>query len=329
MKAFFLASTLAATGLLNADAQQNAAPAAPTFGIPHQQTARNTAERVYNTWRLGMIRANESAWRSATSQSRQAKVRNMIISQKGTFPRDFFDNQPEPPKLENFRFVGALTGCNNHSLAVTYVGLMQLGTGKAEPNAYVLEFIFENGKWHFDQSRFFNLSQLPDVRKRLEAGDISILKEQDGFAPYTALPQVPPLCPAPQLIGKVFADAPGRSIQMCINGISLHEFSDERRADVISGGLRRGKNTISYTISTDAAKSHPSMAIGLFVMPETPGNKPICVFDHILDAADAAKGGSFTFDISNEQIASMAPTFTGTAPAPFHAVPLKQKPQGK
>lgn len=325
MKAFFPVITLAAACLLNGYAQQ----APPEFGVPHQQTARDTAERVYNTWRLGMIRANESAWRSATSQSRQMKVRNMVVSQKGVFPRDFFHNQPEPPKLENFRFVGALTGCNNHSLAVTYVGRLQLGEGKAEDNAYVLEFVFENGKWHFDQSRFFNLSRLPEVRKRLEAKDISILKEQDGFAPYTTLPKVPPMCPTPQLIGKVFADAPGRSIHMRINGVSMHEFSDERRADVISGGLRRGKNTITYTINTDAAKSHPGMAIGLFVMPETPGNKPVCVFDHILDATDTAKGGSFSFDISNEQIASMSPAYGAAAPAPFHAVPLKQKPQGK
>ena len=37
------------------------------------------------------------------------------------------------------------------------------------------------------------------------------------------------------------------------------------------------------------------MAIGLFVAPETPGNTGVCVFDHILDAADTANGGSFTF----------------------------------
>ncbi len=112
---------------------------------------------------------------------------------------------------------------------------------------------------------------------------------------------------------------------MKINGISVHQFEDERRADVISGGLRRGKNTISYTITTNDKLEHPTMAIGLFVMPETPGNHPVCVFDHILDATDTAKGGEFSFTISNEHIASMNPSFTGNAPQPFHAVPLRKK----
>ena len=172
----------------------------------------------------------------------------------------------------------------------------------------------------------FNLSRLPEVRERLHRGDLSVLEEQDGFHPYAALPEVPAACGRPQLIGKVFVDAPGRAIDMKINGISVHSFDDERRADVISGGLRRGQNTISYTIRTHEKMEHPSMAIGLFVMPETPGNRPVCVFDHILDATDTAKGGEFSFEIRNENIASMNPAYKGKAPQPFHAVPLKGKP---
>ncbi len=306
--------------------QQQAAAADPAnFGTPDQKKAQETADVVYNTWRLSMIRGNEHAWRSSTTASRQAKVRNLIISQKGTFPHDFFNQQQEPPRLENFQFVGAITGCNDRTLAATYVGNMQLGDGKAEENAFVLEFVYENGKWKLDQTRFFNLSKLPEVRKRLHAKDLSILKEQDGFQPYSSIPRTPVACRAPELIGKVFVDCPGRDIRMTINGISEHEFGDERRADVISGGLKRGRNTISYTIETASGQQHPSMAIGIFVMPETPGNHPVCVFDHILDAQDAAEGGTITFTIENGHIASMNPKFTGQAPQPHHAVPLKEK----
>ncbi len=305
--------------------QQEEAASPASFGVPNQQKARETAEMVYNTWRLSIIRGSEQAWRSSTCASRQAKVRNLIVSQKGSFPGDFFKQQPEPPKLENFRYVGALTGCNGHTLAATYMGKLQLGDGNAADNAFVLELVAENGKWKLDQTRFFNLSHLPEVRKRLLAGDLGLLREQDGFQPYTAIPRTPALCQSPALIGKVFVDCPGRDIHMSINGVSEHEFDDERRADIISGGLKRGQNTITYTIDTAAGKSHPTMAIGLFVMPETPGNKPVCVFDHILDANDEATGGTITFTISNEHIASMNPAFTGTAPAPHHAVPLKVK----
>ncbi len=332
---FFACSLLFALACPLAQAQSpSATPATPAqedtqFALPDQQKAKETAETVYNTWRVSMLRANEQAWRSSTSSARQVKVQNLIISQKGSFPRDFFSQQPEPPRLENFRYVGAITGCKGHTLATTYVGKLQLGDAREAENAFVLEFVFEGGKWKLDQTRFFNLSQLPEVRKRLHAKDLSLLKEQDGFQPYTSIPRAPALCSAPVLIGKVFVDCPGRNIRMRINGISEHEFGDERRADIISGGLKRGQNTISYTIDTSAGKEHPSMAIGLFVMPETPGNNPVCVFDHILDAQDAAKGGSFTFTIRNEHIASMNPAFTGEAPQPHHAVPLKPQPQKK
>ncbi len=328
MRTLFLMGGLILAGL-TAAFRVSAAPAVDLqqrFGVPDQKTARATAERVYSTWRLGMSRKDETAWRSATTKSRQMKVRNLIISQKGEFPYDFFRNQPEPPALEKFQYIGSITGCGNRSLAATYVGKVQLGESKASENAYVLLFMFEEGKWKFDQSRLFNLERLPQVKERLYNGDLRVLLEQDGFHPYESAPAVPPACNRPQLIGKVFVDAPGRSIEMKINGISAHEFSDERRADVISGGLRRGRNTISYTIRTDEKLEHPSMAIGLFVMPETPGNKPVCVFDHILDASDAAKGGEFTFEIRNENIAAMNPRFRGTPPQPFHAVPLKPRP---
>ncbi len=307
-------------------AQQQTSPDSPaSFGTPDQQKARETADMVYNTWRLSMIRGNEQAWRSSTSAARQVKVRNLIVSQKGSFPRDFFKQQQEPPKLENFRYVGAITACNGRSMAATYVGKLQLGDGKAAENAFVLEFMFENGKWKLDQTRFFNLSQLPVVRERLYARDLSVLREQDGFQPYTSIPRSPAACHAPELIGKVFVDCPGRDIRMSINGISEHEFDDERRADVISGGLRRGRNTISYTIRDNEGQARPAMAIGIFVMPETEGNHPVCVFDHILDAQDTAEGGSITFSIENGHIASMNPKFTGKAPEPHHAVPLKRQ----
>lgn len=325
---FLLLAAAAAAGDVAPAQQSDAAPAqpAPKFNVPNQQQARTIADTIYNTWRVAMMSGNENAWRNITTQSRRVKVRNLIVSQKGKFPQDIFRDQPAPPALENFAYVGALAGPTNRTLAATYLGKVQLGEkGKSEMNALVLEFVHEGGKWRYDQSRFFNLGRLPQVEKRLRAGDLSVLQEQDGFHPYTSIPEVPPACSYPQLIGKVFVDAQGREIDMRINGISLHQFADERRADVISGGLKRGLNTITYTIRTTNEKQKHDMAIGLFVMPETPGNKAVCVFDHILDSGDAAQGGTFSFTVSNEMIASMNPGFSGEKPQPFHAVPLKPK----
>lgn len=308
-----------------AQQQNQPRPSAQRFIVPDQEKSRATAETVYNTWRLSLIRGSEQAWRSTTSNSRQMKVRNLIVSQRGSFPRDYFRQTQEAPKLENFAYVGSLLGCNGYTMASTYIGNVQLGSGKAAENAFVLEFVFEGGRWKLDQTRMFNLTQLPDVRKRLREKDLTLLQEQDGFQPYDRIPTTPPACSSPVLIGKVFVDCPGRNIEMTINDVSMHEFDDERRADVISGGLKRGVNTITYKITDRDGLERPSMAIGLFVAPETPGNAPICVFDHIIDAQDKAEGGTFTFTITNDHIASMNPKFKGTKPTPHHVVPLKPK----
>lgn len=296
--------------------------------LPHQERARQIADLAYNTWRVSHANGgNFVAWEDCTTRSRVRKVRNLIVSQRGRYPQDYFREAQYMPSLDRFNYVGSVASCNGNTLAATYFGKVQLGDAKPADTAFVILLVNENGRWKVDQTRCFDLSRIPEVRKRLLARDTKVLMEQDGFHPYRSLPDTPPVCPEPQLIGKIFVDCPGREIDLYINGISSHEFYDERRADVISGGLRRGSNTISYTIRDLDGREHPAMAIGLFVMPETPGNSPVCVYDHILDASDAAKGGSFTFNISNTQIASMNPKFTGEKPQPFHAVPLKKREQ--
>lgn len=308
--------------------QQVASAPAPLL-TPHQENARQIADLAYNTWRVSHANGgNEVAWKRNTTESRIRKVHNLVISQRGRFPQDYFREAQYMPVLENFVYVGSIASCGGNTLAATYMGRLQLGDEKPQDSAFVILLVNEGGKWKIDQTRFFSLEKLPAVRKRLAAKDISVLLEQDGFHPYREMPKVPPYCGQPELIGKIFVDCPGRDVDVKINGVSLHEFYDERRADVISGGLKRGSNTISYTIREAAGKPRPSLAIGLFVMPETPGNTPVCVFDHILDEHDDSVGGSFTFQISNAHIASMNPKFQGPKPAPFHAVPLKQKQEG-
>ncbi len=296
--------------------------------VPNQAAAQEIAERIYNTWRLSMIRGNKTAWENVTARSRQVKVRNLIVSQRGNFERDFFRDQIDNlPMLENFKFVGALAAAEGKTLALTYFGRLQLGDkGKPTPCAFVLHLVMEGNSWKFDQSTFFTLQSLPKVAERLGKKDATVLKEQDGFHPYDKVPTVPMLCPPPQLIGNIFVDCPGREVKVKINGVSQHEFYSERRADVISGGLRRGTNTITYRFADVPRDEKTSLAIGLFVIPETEGNSPATVFEYILDAEDVAEDGTFSFVVTNDSIAAMNPAFKGTKPAPFRPKPLKEKP---
>ena len=222
------------------DAANNPAPESP-LRLPLQDRAREIAELAYNTWRVSHSNGgNLVAWENCTTRSRIRKVRNLIISQRGQYPQDYFREAQYMPSLDHFTYVGSVASCEGRTLAATYFGKMQLGEkGKPEDAAFVVLLVQEDGRWKVDQTRFFTLTRIPEVRKRLLARDTKVLLEQDGFHPYRALPDTPPLCPAPQLIGKIFVDCPGREIDLKINGISMHEFYDERRADVISGGVGR------------------------------------------------------------------------------------------
>lgn len=319
-----------AFSLLPCTAQQPAPQQAsehPTLRTPNQEQARNEAETVYSTWRQSMINHNYAAWTESTSESRQVKVRNLAVSEKREFPRSLFEQKEAMPPLSKLKYVGALGGPRGDTLAATYYGPVDMGRGiHASDGALVLLFVYERGKWKYDQSRFFDLAHLPQVKARLARGDASVLREQDGFHPYATPPATPPLCRTPQLIGKVFVDAPDRKVTMTVNGTSQHVFENCRMAEVISGGLVRGRNTISYTVTPLNGKKQGSpMAIGLFVMPETVGNTPATCFEHICDEQDIPHGGTYTFTVTDDMIRAMNPKANVPRPAPFRPVPLKPK----
>ncbi len=51
-------------------------------------------------------------------------------------------------------------------------------------------------------------------------------------------------------------DCPGRTVKANVNNISPHEFDNTRLAEIISGGLRDGTNSLTLNFS-DSPKSGP------------------------------------------------------------------------
>lgn len=216
---------------------------------PGDAKLRDDLDVAYNTWRLHLLRGNYDGWRSTTSAYRQVKVRNLAVSEKRPFPASLFRQPMAPPALAPLMYVGSVV--NGPTAAATYYGKVDLGLGQepTDSNALVLLFTHENGKWKYDQARFFNLTRLPAVKERLKRGDASVLMEQDGFQPLGKIPAVPPVCPPPKYIAKILVDCPGRTVQANVNNISLHEFDNTRLAEVISGGLRDGTNSLTLNFS--------------------------------------------------------------------------------
>ena len=275
------------------------------FPFAKAELSQSEAESVYKTWVLSLTRGDFDMWKDSTALFRQRMVRNLAISEKKKFPDSLFREQEmRPPSVSDLQFVGIIT--KGPTAAATYYGKIDFGVGgKPTNNALVLLFAQEKSGWKFDTSRFFNLSQLPDVKARLAKGDKSLLSEQDGFQPTGIIPPLPPLCPAPHYITKVFVDCPGRKVQVKINNVSLHQFEDERKADIVSGGLQGGANSISYTIEPSPRGKPAHLVIGLYIMPEVAGNLPGKAFFYGVNADKIPQNGQAMVLVNKELLSTM------------------------
>lgn len=274
---------------------------------PGDPKLRDSLDVAYNTWRLHMIRGNYEGWREQTSAYRQAKVRNLAVSEKRPFPATLFRQPMAPPALASLMYVGSIL--DGPTAAATYYGKVDMGLGQ-EPstsNALVLLFTNERGKWKYDQARFFNLSRLPAVKERLMRGDATVLMEQDGFQPLGKIPPTPPLCPPAKYIAKILVDCPGRTVKATVNNISSHEFENTRQADVISGGLRDGTNSLTLNFSDSPHGEKGGALVEVYIMPETPGHIPARVFTYFVSPTEMPKSGPTLFTVTPDLLKTMIP----------------------
>lgn len=235
------------------------------------------------------------------------KVRNLAVSEKRPFPASLFRQPMAPPALAPLMYVGSVV--NGPTAAATYYGKVDLGLGQepTDSNALVLLFTHENGKWKYDQARFFNLTRLPAVKERLKRGDASVLMEQDGFQPLGKIPAVPPVCPPPKYIAKILVDCPGRTVQANVNNISLHEFDNTRLAEVISGGLRDGTNSLTLNFSDNLNGKKGAVLVEVYIMPEIPGHLPARAFSYFVPPQAQPKSGPVLINVTPELLKTMEP----------------------
>lgn len=269
---------------------------------------RSLLEAKYLTWRKALITGDFDLWKKTTAKFRQFSVRNLAVSEKKPFPSSLFHLPMRPPLLTGLKFIGIKM--KGPTVAATYYGKVDFGLAdgkKPTDNAYVLLFVRENGEWQYDTARFFNLSQLAEVRQKLEKGDKTVLDEHDGFQPLGSIPPTPPLCPKPKYITKIFVDCPGRKVVAKVNNVSTHVFEDTRDAVIVSGGLQDGTNVLNYTVSEipDAKKGH--FTIALYIMPEIPGHFPGKAYYFHLNEDQRPINGGTTITVTKEILEGMKP----------------------
>ena len=154
---------------------------------------RGEFEKIYTTWRTAILEKDAQTWAKVTSTLAKRTIRNTIVSQRREFPKAFFESPVRPPSIKGLTFLGAdAVGVTAQAVYHGKIdfGLTKQGEVDLPSNMLVLLFIKEGTDWKFDRTRMVNLGGLPDVKRSIEKGDYSFLKE-DRFTPPGVTPPLP------------------------------------------------------------------------------------------------------------------------------------------
>lgn len=254
--------------------------------------------RTYDTWRTAMVRQDARAWQAVTAGHRQMEVRNRLLSEKRPYPASVFQVPVPPPAIGEAKCID--TSRNGATAKATYYGSLSFGDAAPTRNLMVLSFVAEGGRWKYDRADFVNLAALPDVRREIEAGDLSYLRQTPEFRATGVVPKPAPAVPAAKYIAKVYAFCPGREVVVQVNGVSRHTFANAQEAEVVIGGARDGRNDVVFTSKKlPGGQGNEAFTVRVYLMSEKPGSKPIKAYEYLVEeggAVEAFGRGQFTVD---------------------------------
>lgn len=200
-------------------------------------------ESVYGQWRQSMLRKDYTLWKRTTAYARQVETRNVVVSKKEKFPASVFALALRPPALTGMRALSVKA--KGPTATAVYFGKVDFAVGGQVPkeSLLVLRYLKEGNQWKF--YRMAVMSQLPpDVLRDIRAKRYDFLKEPE-FQPSGRGPAIQKECPKPDYVTDVHLISLGFDTEVKINGISDHVMSDYYGTQLVIGGLKRGKNSIS------------------------------------------------------------------------------------
>ncbi|MCH7225285.1 hypothetical protein [Haloferula sp. A504] len=259
---------------------------------------------TYEAWRSAIINKNTAQWQRLTAPHRQAEVHNRLVSEKRPFPAAVFDLPAPPPSLQNLTCLHVSQ--KGSTAKAAYFGAIDFGVG-GDPtqNLLVLSFVANQGRWNYDRAEFVNLAALPEVRKELAAGKLDYFKETPECQATGIVPPTPPRVPPAKYIAKVYVFCPGREVQVQINRVSRHKFSDDKEAELVMGGAKDGRNEVTFTAKPiRGGTGKEAMAVRVYLMSEIPGTKPIIAYEYEVQEGEPAKGFDSGHFILSPEIAA-------------------------
>lgn len=268
-------------------------------GAQEKQLQRSL-EGVYKSWRHSIQTRNDLLWCELTAKHRQIAVKNRILSEKREFPAAIFNLPAVPPSLDGLKHLG--TKRKGPTAKSYYFGKIDFGLGgRPVENLLILSYVGAATSWKFDQTQYVNLAALPEIKMQLAAGDTTYISNTPELLPTGEIPPNPvEVGPAP-FIAKVYAFCPGREVRVQVNKISMHDFINDKDAQLIIGGVKAGKNEIQYTTKDMESDEEirEAMTIRVYLMSEIQGVKPIKVYEYLVREGEKPKGfgsGNFVVD---------------------------------
>jgi len=244
-----------------------------------------------------MVRKDSVGWKRFTSRARQVNVKNRLVSERRSFPKAVFEVPVAPADINKLKLVR--TSQKGATGKATFFGKVDFKVGgNPTDNLLVISYVNDNGSWAYDGSEFVNLIALPDVRKKLLAGDLGYVASKDFEAAGKA-PAIPSEVGPAQIIAKVYAFCPGREVKVLVNGISSHRFQNSKAAEVIIGGAKIGSNEIQLATKVlEGAKGTEAITVRVYLMSRVPGSKPVKAFEYQVNEGGQVKAvGTSNFSV--------------------------------
>jgi hypothetical protein len=230
-------------------------------------------ERVYLRWRDAMLRKDAQAWAASITRYRQTVIRNLVVSERQTFPDAVFASEVQPPALAGLRLLEAqAVGDTAH---LVYFGRIDMGQDKEliRENLLKLKFLRENGAWKYDSNRISRLDGAPEVLKDLQAGKRPDFLDTPEYTPPGSMPPPPPLCRIPDFKAGSKLQSFGYETTMSMNGIRYEPVQDALDQQILIGGLVTGHNEITLHIKPvprpEGEKA--SLQIRVYLLPKDSG----------------------------------------------------------
>ncbi len=237
------------------------------------QQLREELERIYRGSVSAMVSKNYNAWKQYTAKSRRIWTHNLVVSQKQRWPEAMFDLPISMPEIGTLGHLETLV--NGDTAHLIYYGKVDFGVMRPSDipnNILMLKFIKEEDGWMFDNTRFFNLADTPEIAHQAGLHDLSFLNDPQFQPTGTPPPVVKPITP-PDYVGEIWIAAIGYEVDVKLGNLHEATVRNNLTTDVVMGGLWRDGRDISIAVTELEVEEGVERRVEVAIYAFPPGQK--------------------------------------------------------